>query len=208
MKPIAWLSDLKLRASWGQSGYDGNTDPLNQYTLIRSQDRASSFYDILGTSNSLVQGFTRVQSGNAKTGWQKDIMTDVGFDGVLWEGKLSITADWYDKKSSGLLFPVALPALLGYGTPPNVNVGEVENKGVNVTMGSKGKFSKDWAWNLNVAITAYHSTIVRLNGVTVFYDPNQNAIWSYSKITRLGTLWAVFSDIKLLVYSKMNNDVS
>jgi TonB-linked SusC/RagA family outer membrane protein len=169
MKSISWLSDLKLRASWGESGYNGNTNPLNQFTVYGGSN-GQSFYDIFGTGNSAVQGFTQLQYGNAKTGWQKDIMTDAGFESVLWNGKLSVTADWYDKKSSGLLFPVALPAILGYGTPPNVNVGEVENKGLNVTIGSKGQFSKDLKWNMNLAITTYHSRVVKLNGVSDFYD--------------------------------------
>jgi hypothetical protein len=41
------------------------------------------------------------------------VVVNVGLDAVLWNGKLSITADWYNKKSNGLLFPVSLPALLG-----------------------------------------------------------------------------------------------
>ena len=133
--------------------------------------RGAVFYDIFGTGKT-VQGYTRVQYGNAKTGWERDIMTDAGFEAILWKGKLSITADWYNKKSSGLLFPAALPALLGFGTPPNVNVGEVDNKGVNVTAGSKGAFSKDWKWDMSVAVTTYHSKVVKLNGVQDFYNPN------------------------------------
>jgi len=175
LKNSSWLTDLKLRGSWGESGYNGNTNPLNQFTVYGGSN-GQSFYDIFGTGTSVVQGYNRVQYGNAKTGWQKDIMTDAGFESLLWNGKLSITADWYDKKSSGLLFPVALPALLGYGTPPNVNVGEVENKGVNVTIGSKGKFSKDLKWDLNMAITAYKSKVVKLNGMTDFYDAGTASI--------------------------------
>jgi len=171
MKKIDWLTDLKLRASWGKSGYNGNTNPLNQYTLYGGGP-GSSFYDIYGTSNSTVQGYTTIQYGNAKTGWQKDAMTNVGFESILWQGKLSITADWYQKKSTGLLFQASLPAILGYATAPNVNVGEVDNTGVNITLGSKGNFSKDWGWNTSVAVTTYHNIVVKLNNFAYLDDPN------------------------------------
>ncbi len=170
MKKIDWLTDLKLRASWGKSGYNGNTNPLNQYTLYGGGP-GSSFYDIFGTSNTTVQGYTTIQFGNAKTGWQKDIMTNAGFESVLWKGKLSIAADWYQKKSTGLLFQASLPAILGYATAPNVNVGEVDNTGVNITLGSRGNFSKDWGWNANVAITTYHNKVVKLNDFAYLDDP-------------------------------------
>jgi len=169
LKRISWLSDLKLRASWGTSGYNGNTNPLNQYTLYGSSS-GGTFYDIFGTGNSAVKGFTVVQYGNAKTGWQKDMVTDAGLEAILWEGRLTINADWYDKKSTGLLFAVSLPSLLGYATPPNVNVGEVDNKGINITLGTKGKFTKDWGWTGSVAITTYRSKVVRLNDVPYFDD--------------------------------------
>ncbi|HWD87221.1 MAG TPA: TonB-dependent receptor [Mucilaginibacter sp.] len=169
MKNISWLSDLKLRASWGTSGFNGNTNPLNQYTLYGSSS-GGTFYDIFGTGNSVVKGFTVVQYGNAKTGWQKDIVTNAGLEAILWEGKLSINADWYEKKSTGLLFAVSLPSLLGYAAPPNVNVGEVDNNGVNITIGSKGKFLKDWGWNGSLAITTYKSKVVKLNDVPYFDD--------------------------------------
>jgi len=175
MKKINWLTDLKLRASWGKSGFDGNTGSLNQYTLY-SGGPGSSYYDIFGTSNSTVQGYTTVQYGNAKTGWQKDIMTNAGFESILWKGKLSITADWYQKKSTGLLFPVSLPAILGYATPPNVNVGEVDNTGVNITLGSRGSFSKDWGWNSSIAITTYHNKVVKLNDLPYLDDGPYNGI--------------------------------
>jgi TonB-linked SusC/RagA family outer membrane protein len=170
MKKINWLTDLKLRASWGESGFNGNTTPLNQYTLYTGGP-GSSYYDIFGTSNSTIKGYTTIQYGNAKTGWQKDIMTDVGFESILWKGKLSITTDWYKKKSTGLLFPAALPAILGYATPPYVNVGEVDNTGVNITLGSKGNFSKDWGWNANVAITTYQNKVVKLDNFPYLDDP-------------------------------------
>jgi hypothetical protein len=163
-----WLTDLKLRASWGKTGFDGNTDPNNQYTLYGGGP-GGSFYDINGISvGNIQQGFRPVRFGNAKTSWQEDVVIDVGLDVILWNGKLSITTDWYNKKSTGLLFPVSLPALLGEATAPNVNVGDIENTGIDIKLDSKGNFSKDWNWDLSVIFSHYNNKILKINDIPYF----------------------------------------
>jgi hypothetical protein len=136
MRDEDWISELKLRASWGKTGFYGNTDPYNQYTLYGG-NVGDAYYDINGNSTgSITRGFRTIRIGNAKTGWQEDIVTNVGIDAIFWNGKLSITTDFYIKKTDGLLFPLRLPALLGDATPPNVNVGSIENKGIDLMIGS------------------------------------------------------------------------
>ncbi|MDP9229838.1 MAG: SusC/RagA family TonB-linked outer membrane protein, partial [Bacteroidota bacterium] len=167
LKKSKWLTDLKIRASWGKTGFYGNTDPLNQFTLYGGSP-GDAFYDIFGTSNSIVQGFRTVRIGNPKTGWQEDIVTNIGFESVLWNGKLSITTDYYKKKSTGLLFQLSLPDILGSAIRPNGNVGNVENHGIDVLLGSKGKFSKNWSWDAAVTFTTYHNKIIKLNDIPYF----------------------------------------
>ncbi|MEP7320398.1 MAG: SusC/RagA family TonB-linked outer membrane protein [Saprospiraceae bacterium] len=162
-----WLTDLKLRASWGKTGFSANTDPFNQYTLYGGF-AGSSYYDIYGTSNSVQQGFNTVRIGNARTGWQEDVVSNIGFESVLLNGKLSITADWYAKKSNGLLFPISLPALLGDANPPNVNTGNVKNTGIDLLIGSKGKLIKDWNWDASLTLSHYNNKITKLNDIPYF----------------------------------------
>ena len=168
MEQFKWLNDLKLRASWGKTGYYGNTNPFNQYTLYGGSV-GDAFYDINGTSNSPVRGFRVISTGEPKTGWQEDIVINAGFEGILWNGKLSVTADFYKKKSSGLLFPVSLPDILGGAIPPNVNVGTVRNTGVDVLLGSKGRFSKSWNWDFAMTFTTYNNKILRLTDLPYFH---------------------------------------
>ncbi len=170
MKNAAWVNELKLRGSWGKTGFNGNTDPLNQYSLYGGSVY-DAYYDINGISSGNIQrGFRRVRIGNAHTGWQEDMVTNIGIESILWKGKLSITADFYNKKTTGLLFPVTLPDLLGDATPPNANIGDIKNTGYDLTVGSKGKFSKDWRWNLLLTLTHYKNKIVKLNDLTYFDD--------------------------------------
>jgi TonB-linked SusC/RagA family outer membrane protein len=168
LRNIEWLKDLKLRGSWGKTGFDGNTDPSNQYTLYGG-GAGASYYDIFGNNvGNIDQGFRPIRFGNARTSWQEDIVTNIGLDAVFWNGEFSVTADWYNKNSTGLLFPLSLPALLGEATPPNVNVGDVKNYGIDLTIGSKGRFSKNSGWDLLLTFSHYDNKIVKLNDVPFF----------------------------------------
>ena len=168
LRNIEWLKDFKLRGSWGKTGFDGNTDPSNQYTLYGG-GAGASYYDIYGNNvGNIDQGFRPVRFGNARTSWQEDIVTNIGLDAVFWNGELSLTADWYNKNSTGLLFPLSLPALLGEATPPNVNVGDVKNYGIDLTIGSKGRFSKNSGWDILITFSHYNNKILKLNDVPFF----------------------------------------
>jgi len=177
-KGLSWLTDLKLRGSWGKMGFAGNTDPLNQYTLFGG-GTGDAYYDITGASTSAVQGFRSTRIGNPKTGWQTDKKTNIGLDAIMWNGRLTFSADYYHKKSEGLLFPLALPAILGGSTPPNVNVGDVENTGFDLLLGSRGSISKDWKYDITATVTTYHNNIVNIPGIPYFEDGglrNGNAV--------------------------------
>jgi hypothetical protein len=178
-----WVTDLKLRGSWGKTGFYGNTDPNNQYNLYASTP-GGSFYDINGTSGSNVQsGLRMVRIGNANTGWQEDVVANLGMEAILWKGKLSITADVYNKSSKGLLFGTLLPAILGGGmATPNVNIGEINNKGIDVLAGSKGRIGRDWTWDLTATFTHYKNKIVKLNELPFFDIP----LGDYGSIARNG----------------------
>ena len=165
---LIWLNELKLRGSWGQLGFDGNTPPNNQFTLF-SVDPSFSYYDIRGSNLSTVQGFRSSSLGNPYTGWQKDEQTDIGMEATLWNSKFYFSAEYYYKKSTGLLFPLALPALLGGASAPYVNIGNIENRGIDLLLGSKGNISRDLKFDFTVTITAYRNRITKLNeGQTYF----------------------------------------
>jgi len=164
-----WITELKIRGSWGKTGFYGNTNPFNQYTLWGSSP-GSSFYDLNGMSNSILPGIRMVRIGNPNTGWQEDVVTNVGVESIFWNGKLSVTADWYDKTSNGLLFQLSLPDVIGDATRPNVNVGNIKNRGIDIAVGSKGKISRDWNWDLSITYSHYKNRVVKLNDIPFFDD--------------------------------------
>src|SRR6185369_6863423 len=83
-KGITWLTDLKVRGSWGKLGFYGNTNSLNQYTTY-SGSPGTTNYDISGASTSSVVGFSNNRIGNAATGWQTDVVSNFGIEANLWK---------------------------------------------------------------------------------------------------------------------------
>ena len=165
-----WITELKLRASWGKTGFYGNTDPFNQYTLYGGT-AADAYYDISGNSTGSIQrGYRKLRIGNPKTGWQEDVTTNLGLDAIFWNGKLSFNADWYVKESKGLLFKIELPDLLGDASPPNVNAGDIRNTGFDLSLGSKGSFSSTTRWDVLVTFSHYKNKVIKLNNVPFFDD--------------------------------------
>jgi hypothetical protein len=90
MKNIDWINDLKIRGGWGKSGSISDINPTNPYTLYGQQVN-QSYYDINGTSNSPRQALYVSQYGNPVTTWEKDILTNVGFDATLFHNKIDFS---------------------------------------------------------------------------------------------------------------------
>jgi len=176
MRELGWVSELKLRLSHGITGYNRNVDPGNQYALYSTR-AGRSFYDISGTSTSPSAGSYNSRIGNPQTGWQQDIVTNIGFDGIFWNGKLSVTADWYKKESSGLLFPVGSSLVSSdvvfIGDPddePVENIGNVLNKGLDLLLGTKGDFAKNWQWDATLTFSVYKNKIAHLNAINYLQE--------------------------------------
>ncbi len=68
------------------------------------------------------------------------------------------------------MFKLSLPDLLGDPIPPNVNVGNIRNTGIDLALGSKGSFSKNWRWDLLVTFSHYKNKIIKLNDIPYFDD--------------------------------------
>jgi len=139
-----WLNDLKLRASIGQTGNAqiGNSAYLALY--------GSGSLDL---GNGIVTSMYPSQIANNELGWEKNTQTNIGFDADLWNGLLGINADFYYSKTTDMLFNIPVSSVSGL-TKSNVNIGSMQNKGVEITLTSHksfGEFSMDWNanWSLN-----------------------------------------------------------
>jgi TonB-linked SusC/RagA family outer membrane protein len=169
MKGIGFINDLKIRGSYGVTGFKEGINPANAYTTF-SQNRRFSYYDINGTGNSSVLGFYPLQNGNAFTSWEEDKITNVGFDATVLNNKIDVSIDYYIKKSEGLLRVRQVPYTAGEARSPSINLGDIENKGFDITAAYRGRVSKDFGYNVRVNFTTYKSKVISLADPGGYYD--------------------------------------
>jgi len=161
MKGLTWLDDLKLRGSYGIMGNQLNLSPNSQFTTYRS-DRNSTFYDINGTSNSLLMGFRQGAYGNPNAKWESDAAFNIGFDATIKNRLFEISADYYVKQVYDMLFNPTLPGTAGAAAPPYVNVAEMRTSGLDITVGSHFDVAKDWQFDITGTFTSFNNEILKI----------------------------------------------
>ncbi len=169
MQDVTWLNNLKIRGSWGKLGSQQNVDPTNAFNLYGSSPSSTtigSYYDITGSNSSSVQGFTANRIGNPKTGWEEDQLTNIGIDAVLIKNKIDFSIEWYKKTIKGLLFSdrTAGAATLGGATRPTVNIGDIQNKGIDASLGYHGAVGNEFKFDISANLTTYKSRIDSIPG--------------------------------------------
>lgn len=160
MRGMGWLNDLKLRGSYGVLGSELNVGQANAHTLY-SGGFGSSYYDIRGTSNSVVQGFYQTQLGNYQTSWEKNIITNVGFDLTVLN-RLTFAIEYYNKSIQGLLFPQPLPLTAGGAAPPVINIGNIKNTGLDASVQYVQSWNNDLKLAASLNITTYRNKVVEI----------------------------------------------
>ncbi len=162
MQGISWLNDLKLRAGWGQMGSTSNVQPVNQFYTFSSTP-GSTNYDINGGNTSASTGYRPRQEGNPFTRWENMETLNVGVDASMFNGKLDITLDWYQKDTKDLLVPQNRNGLEPLIDKPRINLGTMRNTGFEITANHRGAFAKDFRYNVGVNFSAYKNELTKLN---------------------------------------------
>ena len=171
LSQVKWIDDLKLRASWGQTG-NQEISNIARYTIYVSnygvnENGGQSYgtsYDITGSNGgqTLPSGFKRDQIGNNDIKWETTTQTNLGIDFTLFGNSLYGTLDWYDKKTTNILVQMAGIAAMGEGSSQWINAGEMVNKGVEFNVG----YRKNTKWGLKYDITGnigtYRNKITKL----------------------------------------------
>ncbi len=156
---VEFLSNLKIRGGYGTMGSQFNVSPFNQF-FAYGGGISDSNYDLNGAGTSSLQGFRPTTIGNADTKWETQITTNVGFDAGLFDDKLTISLDWYTKKSEGLLVGVPLNALYGAAQAPAKNIGDMKNTGIDIQLGYRTDITPDLKLDATVTFTTYKNEIV------------------------------------------------
>lgn len=158
-----WLSDLKLRFGWGQTGNQemSNTAIYNIYVTDYGKADPTwgavwgTAYDFSGTgSGQLASGFKRVQLQNPDLKWETTTQTNIGLDFGFFNQSLYGSMEYYIKKTKDILYTPGYVALMGEGANKTYNGASMENKGFELTLGYRGRTN----WGLEYDLTGNIST--------------------------------------------------
>jgi TonB-linked SusC/RagA family outer membrane protein len=166
-----FITDGKLRFSYGQTGNDAIGNYSNQSYINFGENIYNGAY----TANM------STSMGNPNIQWETTTSSNAGLDLSMFKGRLNITADYYVKTTSNLLYSQQLPKETGLSTV-NINLGSIQNKGLEVTIGGTMLKAKDFSWNMNGNITIEQRTIKELAGHQSFISGNKWIIREGGKI--------------------------
>ncbi|MFB6279624.1 MAG: SusC/RagA family TonB-linked outer membrane protein [Salinibacter sp.] len=156
---LPWLTDLKIRGSWGIMGNQLNVDPNNAFTLFGSQQYA---YNLSGDNASTAQGFAASRIGNPNAQWEEQRNTNIGVDLSILDGKVEATVDYYVKKVEDLLFNPELPGAAGQAAQPFKNVASMENTGIDASVRSQVTIG-DLRIDGSINVTSYNNEITKVS---------------------------------------------
>lgn len=167
----SFLTDGKLRVSWGQTGNDAIGNYANQ-SYVNFGD---NIYNGVYTANM------STTMGNPNIQWETTTSTDAGLELTLFKGRINVSADYYDKTTSNLLYSKQLPKETGLSSV-NINLGSIQNKGVEITVGGLILKTSNFSWNANGNITFEQRKIKELAGHQSFISGNKWIIQEGGKI--------------------------
>ncbi|MGM9511190.1 TonB-dependent receptor [Larkinella sp. GY13] len=154
LKDLTFISDAKLRASYGLSG----NQEIGNYQYLANISSAP--YVIGGALNV---GSATAGIGNPDLRWEKNAQFDVGFDVGLLNNRIQVSADYYIKKTSDLLFNVGVPTSSGFSTTLK-NLGSVRNKGFEFSMNTINVDQGGFRWTSEFNISFNRNKILFLDG--------------------------------------------
>lgn len=145
MKDVNWISNLKLRAGWGQLG-NQEIDDYAYLTLVSQTD-----------GKVVVDRY-----GNEDLKWETSTTTNIGIDFGFLNNKLVLSADYFVKNTTDILLPISLPAIVGDVAPTIVNAGEVSNKGFELSVNYRNS-DNEFKYSVNANLGTLTNNVEKLH---------------------------------------------
>jgi TonB-linked SusC/RagA family outer membrane protein len=186
MQGVKVISDLKLRASYGIVG----NDQIGNYGAIGQVGPRTA---ILGSGDGRrVSGLSQDNLGNSFLTWEQSKSLDIGIDLGLFHNRVNITADYYDKVSSGMLFGVPVPTFTGFSQTLR-NLGKLRNKGIELNIETRNIDRGNFIWTTNFNMSANKNKVEALNANNDdIFSVNYGVVNAITHRTRVGETMASY----------------
>ena len=159
LKDVSWLSGLKLRASWGINGNDN----IGNFTYAVYMNSGNNYVFGSGANGTETITLGSKPSGlaNPDVKWEQTAQTDIGVDAAFFGNRLTFVADWYRKKTTGMLLSLPVPGYTGESSPTG-NLGDMVNSGVELDLGYRNTHG-DFSWHVSANAT-YNKNVLTYLG--------------------------------------------
>ena len=158
-KQIDWLSDLKLRLSWGMTGQQEGIGDYNYFAVYEMNTGNESYYPIAGDGS-----LARPKAYDPNLKWETTTSYNVGLDWGVLKQRLTGSIDWYYRKTSDLLNSATVPAGSNFRNQVMSNIGSMYNMGVETSLHWLAVNAKDFNWTMDYNFTYNYNKITNLNG--------------------------------------------
>ena len=161
-----YLDDFKLRAGYGTTGNSN----IGAYNWAFQYGTGNTFlYSVIGSDSDVKTGFGVKSLGDLDAKWETSKMLNVGFDATAFNQRLNINFDWYLKKTSGMLIDANWSALAGNATKPKVNIGDMENRGVDLNMQWRDK-AGEFNYTIGMNLSHYKNKLTEIGSEAGIFE--------------------------------------
>ena len=156
MKKVNWVNDLKFRVGYGITG---NQDGLHPYKSLELYTAKGTYY----SDGNQLTAFQIEQNANPDLKWESTAMLNIGFDFSLFNGRVGGSIEWYNKKTSDMLYTYKVPTPVFVYDEIQANVGDMTNKGIEVMINVDVIRNKDFKWNTSINLAHNKNEITKLS---------------------------------------------
>ncbi len=217
MKGFQWLSNLKLRVGYGQT----SNQSINPYSSLGQVSTYNGIGDV-GSAGSItrynygptvVSGYNLTALPNSSLDWEYTQTVNVGVDFGLFNSRITGSIDWYHAHTFNILYGITLPATSGVRGQYLANVGEMQNKGLEIALSSNNISTKDgFTWSTDLNIFFNRNKLLKLTDgftqniasqlfigqpLTAIYDYTKLGIWQTNEAAEAAKYGNLPGDIKL-----------
>ncbi len=162
LKDSELLSSLKLKLSWGQNGNQG-VEPYATLSTVANGSSGGIRYEFADQPGKIYYGLIQNTLGNSDLGWEKTESWNMGFESAWLNDRLFVDMDVYFTKTTDQIFTRNIPVMTGFKTIIT-SLGQVNNKGVELTIRSVNIQNRDFQWNSTLTFWLNRNEIVHLYG--------------------------------------------
>ena len=200
------LNNLKLRLGWGQIGNQNITNYVDRSLLSLSTQYGALFG--ARENETLYQGIAVSRLGNPDIKWETTESLNIGLDASFFNTRMVFSFEYYYKTTKDMLLAAPMPIYMGYASNTYTNIGEANNRGIEMNLEWRDKTESGFEYNVGVNMSTIRNRMTKLNGGTPISDgPFRNGSMYLTYTNEgmpIGAFWGYKTDGLIQTQEQLN----